>query len=1054
MCILGSREQYCVDKEVSKSSNKNEDCKAKLKDHKCGFYHNALKLQASSELGPAGQLAVHDIEDIVALGKSKGIRGCPYFASRALAESAEIIFCPYNYLIDPLIRDAMDIDLKGAAVIFDEAHNIEDVCRQAASTEVSQEDLEESVKHWERYHEQAEFTQQDVQFQILESTTLAISQWVKKECGRLSKWDGGEQRSMRTGREAAHVFETQMYLNKDGISSLLTLIGKAQKIIDDPPKGKMPPPAKAVNLLKTLLVKLQLLFDHLSDYRLVLTRRTIPGQGPGSRPRLETRLCLWCLNPGVAFAALRTQARSIILTSGTLSPMASFASELETPFASQLSAGHVVNVKSQVWVGCIGTGPAPHAQSLEGTFRNHEQAGYQDALGESIERVCQTVPHGVLCFFPSYSLQDKLIQRWRITGLLARLSALKELVREPRQGGDGEFEGAMSTYYAAVQRSKAATRGGGKGGGLFFAVCRGKVSEGLDFADENARAVVVIGIPYPNARDQQVVLKKAYNSERSNAMGLLSGSEWYRQQAFRALNQAVKVRHTLYMFTARASLNSERWIIHLSEKGASCTFTFHSNRSCPHPPTALNVSGGEYIETCGLCLAVASSAAHHCYFFFFFLSQVGRCIRHIHDFGAIILLDQRYVGDGDVRASLSRWVREAVSDHSNLESALDSLDSFFKRLSESPPGLLQPMTASGVEHQASTGKQPRPHSSRMGTVTSTGLAPIFNLVGNGHKKQGTGAGASMAEVSGMGGGGPGRVGGAGDIGRGQVGVDRMAMKVLDMLDNNGDGRKELAKGGWGKGSGGKPWRGQDAGQEKKKGGKQAGGKWTASGWVSSKEAVGGGKVSMGRGKGKAGDRSAASGGKVQEMVEERVAKVFEVVDVGGRDARKEEGGEVGGGNVYGKEAEARCDERAWDLTKEARETELERARDREREKKAENEDIGRGGRREEVGKKMIHVDGSSDSKLSPATPMRCALNTSLLPSVSTVVSPSFGDSRMNVDEECGRSETTREVVKTGRGAGRGGAFASFGAEKVVGNDDDDDFVTEKPRKVKKQRKTI
>jgi hypothetical protein len=65
---------------------------------------------------------------------------------------------------------------------------------------------------------------------------------------------------------------------------------------------------------------------------------------------------------------------------------------------------------------------------------------------------------------------------------------------------------------------------------------------------------------------------------------------------------------------------------------------------------------------------------------------------------------------------------------------------------------------------------------------------------------------------------------------------------------------------------------------------------------------------------------------------------------------------------------------------------------------------------------------------------------------------------MNVDEECGRSETTREVVKTGRGAGRGGAFASFGAEKVVGNDDDDDddddFVTEKPRKVKKKRKTI
>lgn len=29
-------------------------------------------------------------------------------------------------------------------------------------------------------------------------------------------------------------------------------------------------------------------------------------------------------------------------------------------------------------------------------------------------------------------------------------------------------------------------------GAIFFAVCRGKVSEGLDFADDNARAVITV----------------------------------------------------------------------------------------------------------------------------------------------------------------------------------------------------------------------------------------------------------------------------------------------------------------------------------------------------------------------------------------------------------------------------------------------------------------------------------------------------------------------------------------------------------------------------------
>jgi Rad3-related DNA helicase len=42
------------------------------------------------------------------------------------------------------------------------------------------------------------------------------------------------------------------------------------------------------------------------------------------------------------------------------------------------------------------------------------------------------------------------------------------------------------------------------GGALLLAVCRGKVSEGLDFKDGRARAVFVVGIPYPAFMDPQV----------------------------------------------------------------------------------------------------------------------------------------------------------------------------------------------------------------------------------------------------------------------------------------------------------------------------------------------------------------------------------------------------------------------------------------------------------------------------------------------------------------------------------------------------------------------
>ena len=48
-----------------------------------------------------------------------------------VAGEADLVFCPYSYLVDPVIRSAMNIALEGSVLIFDEAHNIEDVSRSA-----------------------------------------------------------------------------------------------------------------------------------------------------------------------------------------------------------------------------------------------------------------------------------------------------------------------------------------------------------------------------------------------------------------------------------------------------------------------------------------------------------------------------------------------------------------------------------------------------------------------------------------------------------------------------------------------------------------------------------------------------------------------------------------------------------------------------------------------------------------------------------------------------------------------------------------------------------
>lgn len=44
-------------------------------------------------------------------------------------------------------------------------------------------------------------------------------------------------------------------------------------------------------------------------------------------------------------------------------------------------------------------------------------------------------------------------------------------------------------------------------GAVLMGVCRGKVSEGIDFSDDAARCVIIIGMPFPQLGDPNVILK-------------------------------------------------------------------------------------------------------------------------------------------------------------------------------------------------------------------------------------------------------------------------------------------------------------------------------------------------------------------------------------------------------------------------------------------------------------------------------------------------------------------------------------------------------------------
>lgn len=141
--VLASRRHYCINDKVSSlrpHSRIGNACRSLLEAHACQYAKRAAALTAKAD-------RLCDIEDLVAAGRKH--KACPYYASQDMAQAptSSIVLCPYNYLIDPIIRRAMNIDVTNAIIVFDEGHNIAGLLREAASVDVPLASIDDAYRN-------------------------------------------------------------------------------------------------------------------------------------------------------------------------------------------------------------------------------------------------------------------------------------------------------------------------------------------------------------------------------------------------------------------------------------------------------------------------------------------------------------------------------------------------------------------------------------------------------------------------------------------------------------------------------------------------------------------------------------------------------------------------------------------------------------------------------------------------------------------------------------------------------------------------------------------
>ncbi|KAL5111664.1 ATP-dependent DNA helicase DDX11 [Taenia crassiceps] len=274
------------------------------------------------------------------------------------------------------------------------------------------------------------------------------------------------------------------------------------------------------------------------DGRLIITLRETTDSASVANAFASGCIRFVILNPGRYLHDAVKEARCVILVGGTMKPFDEFINQVFRPAGkvgtdvTLFSCGHVINAKRQLAIYT----PSVSFNNItwDFTFKNRHNPRLIDECGEFVIEICKMVPGGVVVFFQSFDYLSLVWNRWKATGLLVRLQSAKAVFREPRTATP--LVKVMQAYTAAATEVN-------KRGACIVCVIGGKLSEGINFNDDLARGIIIVGLPYPNVYSAFMREKLSFLERRFG--GGESSRRFCEAVCMRAVNQAIgrAIRH-------------------------------------------------------------------------------------------------------------------------------------------------------------------------------------------------------------------------------------------------------------------------------------------------------------------------------------------------------------------------------------------------------------------------------------------------------------------------------------------------------------------------------
>lgn len=568
---VSARKNMCVHPTVSRQGTAegiNAKCRMlttarDMEDvEKCSFFSRYDELKNS---GVKLRSGVYTVDDLKAIGIEEG--WCPYFYSRRMLAEAHVVVFSYQYLLDagvaastPLFSStpgetvpAMHTRKSPGVVVFDEAHNIDDVCIESMTVKLNRHSLDAANSNLKLLAREVQSTRQkdasrlkqeydrlvqglvasgDIDADIAAKIPVPNAIPTEGELGRLLV-PGSVRKAenfIALLQAVLGFFKQHIVSQKSKSEGTLMFCHRIEESQNIDSKTLKSFSLRLRSLLNTLKIVNVDQFVPIAKVCEICSLAATHSRGfavlvdpyPEMEGVYDPQLELSCLDASIAMRMVTERFETVVLTSGTLSPL--------TIYPKLLNLNRVITSEAlsvSLARECIRPMAITRANDhtlLSSKFDLRNDADVIRGYGQLLEELAHTVPDGLVGFFTSKMYIRNVVQVWFESGILTRLSQQRPVFFET--------EDVVETTVALANYRNACDQGRGA---IFLAVARGKVSEGIDFDRHYGRCVVLFGVPYQFTLSRRLRARLEYLKD----MHGIEEQEFLTFDAMRAASQCV-----------------------------------------------------------------------------------------------------------------------------------------------------------------------------------------------------------------------------------------------------------------------------------------------------------------------------------------------------------------------------------------------------------------------------------------------------------------------------------------------------------------------------------